>query len=103
MSVSSGTLSAAVALALDAHATDVFGVMGNGNAWFLDTVETATSMTYTAVRHEAAAVAAADAYYRASGRLAIATTTYGPGFTNAITPLTEAAQARIPLVLVTGP
>jgi thiamine pyrophosphate-dependent acetolactate synthase large subunit-like protein len=54
------------------------------------------------VRHEAAAVAAADAYYRASGRLAVATTTYGPGFTNALTPLTEAAQARIPLVLVTG-
>lgn len=62
MSVSSGTVSAAVALALDPLATDVFGVMGNGNAWFLDTVETSTSMTYTAVRHEAAAVAAADAY-----------------------------------------
>lgn len=102
MSVSSGTLSASVATALDAHVTDVFGVMGNGNAWFLDAVETATSMTYTGVRHEAAAVAAADAYYRASGRIAVATTTYGPGFTNALTPLTEAAQARIPLVLVTG-
>jgi thiamine pyrophosphate-dependent acetolactate synthase large subunit-like protein len=100
--VSAGTVSARVAFALDAHATDVFGVMGNGNAWFLDAVVTSTSMTYTAVRHEAAAVAAADAYYRASGRIAIATTTYGPGFTNAITPLTEAAQARIPLVLVTG-
>jgi thiamine pyrophosphate-dependent acetolactate synthase large subunit-like protein len=76
--------------------------MGNGNAWFLDAVVTSTAMSYTAVRHEAAAVAAGDAYYRASGRIAVATTTYGPGFTNALTPLAEAAQARIPLVLVTG-
>lgn len=102
MSVSDNTISARIAAALDPLATDVFGVMGNGNAWFLDAVVTSTAMTYTAVRHEAAAVAAADAYYRTSGRIAIATTTYGPGFTNAITPLTEAAQARIPLVLVTG-
>jgi thiamine pyrophosphate-dependent acetolactate synthase large subunit-like protein len=102
MSVSSGTVSASIAAALAEHATDVFGVMGNGNAWFLDAVETATPMSYTAVRHEAAAVAAADAYYRTSGRIAVATTTYGPGYTNALTPLIEAAQARIPLVLVTG-
>ena len=100
--VSAGTVSARVAAALEARATDVFGVMGNGNAWFLDAVVTSTAMTFTAVRHEAGAVAAADAYYRASGRVAVATTTFGPGFTNAITPLTEAAQARIPLVLVTG-
>jgi thiamine pyrophosphate-dependent acetolactate synthase large subunit-like protein len=102
MTVSAGTLSARIAEAIAGHATDVFGVMGNGNAWFLDAVVTSTPMTYTAVRHEAAAVAAADAYYRASGRIAVATTTYGPGFTNALTPLTEAVQARIPLVLVTG-
>ncbi|MGN6503664.1 MAG: thiamine pyrophosphate-binding protein, partial [Pseudolysinimonas sp.] len=100
--VSEGTVSARIAAALEPHVTDVFGVMGNGNAWFLDAVVTSTRMTYTAVRHEAAAVAAADAYYRASGRIAVATTTYGPGFTNALTPLAEAAQARIPLVLVTG-
>lgn len=101
-SASLGTVSARVAEALAPLASDVFGVMGNGNAWFLDAVVTGTSMRYTAVRHEAAAVAAADAYFRAGGRLAVATTTYGPGFTNALTPLTEAAQARVPLVLVTG-
>ena len=72
--------------ALDPLARDVFGVMGNGNAWFLDAVVTASALRYTAVRHEAAAVAAADAYHRSSGRLAIATTTYGPGYTNALTP-----------------
>ena len=38
-----------------------------------------------AVRHEAGAVVAADAYHRASGRLAVATATYGAGFTNMLT------------------
>ncbi|MEO5920407.1 MAG: thiamine pyrophosphate-binding protein [Pseudolysinimonas sp.] len=99
--VSAGTVSASIVAALEPHVSDVFGVMGNGNAWFLDAV-VASSLDYTAVRHESAAVAAADAYFRSSGRLAVATTTYGPGFTNALTPLTEAAKARIPLVLVTG-
>lgn len=96
------TVSAAIAAELELHATDVFALMGNGNAWFLDAVVRRGAMTVTAVRHEAATVAAADAYFRASGRLAVATTTYGPGYTNAITPLAEAAIARVPLVLVVG-
>lgn len=59
-------------------------------------------MSYTAVRHEAATVAAADAYTRVSGKLAIATTTYGAGFTNTLTALAEAAQARTPMLVVVG-
>lgn len=80
---------------------DAFGVMGNGNAYFLDSLSR-TSVRFTPVRHEAGAVASADAYYRSSNRLALATTTYGPGFTNAVTALVEARRARIPLVMVTG-
>ncbi|MFJ6000633.1 thiamine pyrophosphate-binding protein [Arthrobacter sp. NPDC092385] len=96
-------VSARVVSALRSAVTEVFGVMGNGNAHFLDAVMSSPgSLHYTAVRHEAGAVAAADAYYRASGRLAVATTTYGAGFTNALTPLAEAVQAGIPLVLVVG-
>jgi thiamine pyrophosphate-dependent acetolactate synthase large subunit-like protein len=96
------TVSAHVAAILSQHVTHAFGVMGNGNAHLLDALERDGVVTYTAVRHEAGAVAAADAYHRASGRLAVATTTYGAGFTNTLTPLAEAAQARIPLVLVVG-
>ena len=76
--------------------------MGNGNAYFLDALLTSTSATYTAVRHEAGAVVAADAHFRTSGRIAAATTTYGAGFTNTLTALAEAAQARVPFVLVVG-
>ncbi|WP_347753704.1 thiamine pyrophosphate-binding protein [Agrococcus sp. ProA11] len=96
------TVSAAIAAELERHASDVFSLMGNGNAWFLDAVVRRGAMRLTSVRHETATVAAADAFFRATGRLAIASTTYGPGYTNALTSLAEAAQARIPLVLVVG-
>ena len=96
------TVSAHVALTLAQHIDAVFGVMGNGNAYFLDALEKHTDATFTAVRHEQGAVVAADAHFRASGRIAAATSTYGAGFTNTLTALAEAVQARVPLVLVVG-
>lgn len=96
------TVSAHVAHTLARHVDHVFGVMGNGNAYFLDALVTGTAATYTALRHEAGAVVAADAHYRASGRIAAATATYGAGFTNTLTALAEAVQAHVPLVLVVG-
>lgn len=96
------TVSAHVAVTLATQVRNVFGVMGNGNAYFLDALERHTSARFTAVRHEAGAVVAADTFHRASGRLAGATTTYGAGFTNTLTALAEAVQAHVPLVLVVG-
>lgn len=96
------SVSAHVAHALAQSVDHVFGVMGNGNAAFLDALIRSTSAGFTAVRHEAGGVVAADAYFRASGRLAAATTTYGAGFTNTLTALAEAVQARVPLVLIVG-
>lgn len=96
------TVSAHVALTLAQHIDHVFGVMGNGNAYFLDALESQTEAVFTAVRHEQGAVVAADAHFRASGRIAAATSTYGAGFTNTITALAEAVQAHVPLVLVVG-
>lgn len=75
--------------------------MGNGNAYLVDALDS-LPVRMTAVRHETATVASADAYYRVSRRLAVATTTYGPGFTNTLTSLAEAAQSRTPLLLVIG-
>lgn len=90
-----------IAEVLAHHVTDVFGVMGNGNAHLLNHLAD-TGIRYTAVRHEAGTVTAADAYHRTSGRLAVATCTYGPGFTNTLTALAEAVKAETPLLLVTG-
>lgn len=96
------SVSAHVALTLAQHIDAVFGVMGNGNAYFLDALERETSAEFTAARHEQGAVVAADAHYRASGRIAAGTATYGAGFTNTLTALAESVQARVPLVLVVG-
>ena len=54
------------------------------------------------VRHEQAAVHAADAYARSSGKVGVALVTSGPGVTNAITGLATAYMDSIPLVLISG-
>lgn len=95
------TLTQALAAALARHAHHAFGLMGNGNAHLIDALST-HGIPLTEVRHEAATVASADAFTRVSGKLAIATTTYGAGFTNALTALAEAAQARTPMLFVVG-
>ncbi len=95
------SLTRALAAALARHADHSFGLMGNGNAHLIEHLAQ-VGVPYTAVRHEAGTVAAADAYTRVSGRLAIATTTYGAGFTNTLTALAEAAQARTPMLVVVG-
>ncbi|MFV0433723.1 MAG: thiamine pyrophosphate-binding protein [Leucobacter sp.] len=97
----SSTLTRTLATALTRHSDHSFGLMGNGNAMLIQHLGE-LGVPYTAVRHEAATVAAADAYTRVSGKLAIATTTYGAGFTNTLTALAEAAQARVPMLVVVG-
>ena len=95
------TVSAVIAQTLARHVGHCFGLMGNGNAYLLDALAD-TDVTYVPVRHEVAAVVAADAYYRTSGRIAAATATYGAGYTNTITGLAEAVRARTPLLFVVG-
>ncbi|MCG2624914.1 thiamine pyrophosphate-dependent enzyme [Arthrobacter sp. I2-34] len=95
------TVPQAVARVVRERATVLFGLMGNGNAHLISEL-TSTGFPFVTVRHEAGAVAAADAYFRASGKPATATVTYGAGFTNTLTALSEAAIARIPLILIVG-
>lgn len=95
------TLTQALAKELARHTTQAFGLMGNGNAHFIDALDE-FDIAFTPVRHEVATVASADAYARVSGHPAIATTTYGAGFTNTMTALAEAAQAGTPMFVVVG-
>jgi acetolactate synthase-1/2/3 large subunit len=53
-------------------------------------------------RHEAAAGHAAEGYARASGRLGVALVTAGGGFTNVMTPITNAFVDRTPVLFLTG-
>jgi len=54
------------------------------------------------VRHEQAAVHAADGYARASGRVGVALVTSGPGATNTVTGVTTAYMDSVPIVVFTG-
>ncbi|WP_186277108.1 thiamine pyrophosphate-binding protein [Corynebacterium anserum] len=95
------TISRCLAEAIADRHTTTFGLVGNGNIHMISEL-VRIGGDYVGMRHEAGTVAAADAYYRATGTIAVASTTYGPGFTNTITSLSEAKEARIPLVYVAG-
>jgi thiamine pyrophosphate-dependent acetolactate synthase large subunit-like protein len=77
----------------------VFTVVGSGNFVVTRTLEQEGAGVVTA-RQETAAVAMADAYARVSGAVGVATVHQGPGFSNAVTALAEAAKARTPLLLL---
>lgn len=100
-SPSASSVSQALAAELMASCNWAFGLAGNANSHFIASLS-AAGFPFTSVRHESAAVAAADAFHRAGGGVAIATTTCGAGFTNTISTLAEAKAARIPLVYVVG-
>ncbi|ABG05201.1 thiamine pyrophosphate enzyme-like TPP binding region [Rubrobacter xylanophilus DSM 9941] len=76
-----------------------FGLVGSGNFTVVDALQKAGAKFYSA-RHECGAVMMADGYARASGKVGVCSTHQGPGFTNALTGLTEAAKNRTPLLLL---
>jgi thiamine pyrophosphate-dependent acetolactate synthase large subunit-like protein len=77
----------------------VFGLMGSGNLAVTNAIVAAGGRFYSS-RHETGALCMADGYARVSGRLGVASVHQGPGLTNAITGLTEAAKSRTPVVLL---
>jgi thiamine pyrophosphate-dependent acetolactate synthase large subunit-like protein len=79
----------------------VFGVVGSGN-FVVTRALVDRGAAFLAARHETAAVTMADAWARVTGEVGVATVHQGPGFTNALTGLAEAAKARTPLVVLAG-
>jgi thiamine pyrophosphate-dependent acetolactate synthase large subunit-like protein len=89
-----------VARCLTRAGVDVaFGVVGSGNFTVTASLQ-AHGARFVAARHENGAVCMADAFARVSGGLGVATVHQGPGLTNAMTGVTEAAKARTPLIVV---
>ena len=76
-----------------------FGVLGSGNLVVTNALRDA-GVPFVAARHEGGAICMADGYARVSGALAACSVHQGPGLTNAITGLTEAAKSRTPLLLL---
>src|SRR3954453_3092260 len=77
----------------------VFGLMGSGNLAVTNAIVAAGGRFFSS-RHEMGALCMADGYARVSGRLGVASVHQGPGLTNAITGLTEAAKSRTPVLLL---
>ncbi|MBA3426865.1 MAG: thiamine pyrophosphate-binding protein, partial [Rubrobacter sp.] len=76
-----------------------FGLVGSGNFTVVNALREADAVFY-ASRHECGAVMMADGYARSSGRIGVVSVHQGPGFTNTLTGLTEAAKNRTPIVLL---
>jgi len=87
------------ALARDAGVKTVFGVVGSGN-FHVTNALTAGGARFIAARHEGGAAMMADGFARTSGELGVLTLHQGPGLTNALTGLTEAAKSRTPLLVL---
>jgi thiamine pyrophosphate-dependent acetolactate synthase large subunit-like protein len=79
--------------------TDFFGLIGSGNFAVANGL-VGRGGRFVASRHEGGAVTMADAYARVSGRLGVCTVHQGPGLTNTLTGLTEAAKSRTPLLVL---
>jgi thiamine pyrophosphate-dependent acetolactate synthase large subunit-like protein len=93
-------VSEAVGAALAGLGADtVFGVVGSGN-FHVTNALIANGARYVAARHECGAACAADAWARGTGRVGILSVHQGPGLTNALTGITEAAKSRTPLLVL---
>ncbi len=80
----------------------IWGYPGGAVLYIYDALYKQDSIEHVLVRHEQAAVHAADGYARATGDVGVALVTSGPGVTNAVTGIATAYMDSIPMVIVTG-
>jgi len=80
----------------------LWGYPGGAVLYIYDALYKQDSIRHVLVRHEQAAVHAADGYARATGEVGVALVTSGPGVTNAVTGIATAYMDSIPMVIVTG-
>ena len=80
----------------------IFGYPGGAILPIYDALFNSNSIRHILVRHEQAAVHAAEGYARSTGKVGVVLVTSGPGATNAVTGLTDALMDSIPLVCLSG-
>ncbi|HWM86538.1 MAG TPA: thiamine pyrophosphate-binding protein [Kofleriaceae bacterium] len=94
------TVAQAVGRALAARGVDrVFGVVGSGN-FHVTNALVAAGARFVAAAHEGGAASMADGYARVSGRMTALSVHQGPGVTNALTGIAEAAKSRTPIIVL---
>jgi acetolactate synthase I/II/III large subunit len=80
----------------------LWGYPGGAVLYIYDALYKQESIQHVLVRHEQAAIHAADGYARATGDVGVALVTSGPGVTNAVTGIATAYMDSIPMVIITG-
>ena len=80
----------------------IFGYPGGAVLPIYDAMFKQNAIRHILVRHEQAAVHAAEGYARSTGKVGVVLVTSGPGATNAVTGLTDALMDSIPIVCLTG-
>ncbi len=101
--MSKNQVSDILAQAFAAEGTDIlFTLMGDANMYWSAAMADNQGTRLIHARHEHCAVAMADGYARATGKIGVASVTCGPGYTQIMTALTMAARGNIPLVVFAG-
>ncbi|MCU0813599.1 MAG: acetolactate synthase 3 catalytic subunit [Burkholderiaceae bacterium] len=80
----------------------LWGYPGGAVLYIYDALYKQDTIEHVLVRHEQAAIHAADGYARATGEVGVALVTSGPGVTNAVTGIATAYMDSIPMVIITG-
>src|ERR1700738_4758156 len=80
----------------------IFGYPGGAVLPLYDEMFKQNALRHILVRHEQAAVHAAEGYARSTGKVGVVLVTSGPGATNAVTGLTDALMDSVPIVCLTG-
>ena len=80
----------------------IFGYPGGAVLPIYDALFKNNKIRHILVRHEQAAVHAAEGYARSTGKVGVVLVTSGPGATNAVTGLTDALMDSVPIVCLTG-
>ncbi|MDR6215962.1 acetolactate synthase 3 catalytic subunit [Paracidovorax wautersii] len=80
----------------------IWGYPGGAVLYIYDALYKQDTIHHVLVRHEQAAVHAADGYARATGDVGVALVTSGPGLTNAVTGIATAYMDSIPMVIISG-
>ena len=80
----------------------IWGYPGGAVLYIYDALYRQNTVQHVLVRHEQAAVHAADGFARATGEVGVALVTSGPGLTNAVTGIATAYMDSIPMVIISG-
>ncbi|MGO9957025.1 MAG: thiamine pyrophosphate-binding protein [Solirubrobacteraceae bacterium] len=81
--------------------SEVFGVLGSGNLVVTNALCDGGAR-FHAARHECGAICMADGWARVTGQVGVCSVHQGPGLTNTITGLSEAAKSRTPVLVLAG-